>query len=45
MSSVSIHPAVPGTVVARRGAPIADLRTFPAQRLTARWVFASSCPR
>jgi hypothetical protein len=44
-SAVSIHPAVPGTVVARRGATIADARRFPAQRLTDRWVVASSCRR
>jgi hypothetical protein len=45
MSTVSIHPAVPGTVVARRGAAIADARQFPVQRLTDRWVLASSCRR
>src|SRR4051812_34911253 len=44
-SEVSIHPRVPGTVVARRGATIADPRRFPAQRLTDQWVLASSCPR
>ena len=43
MSQVSIDPAVPGTVVARRGATIADPRRFPAQRLTDKWVFATSC--
>ena len=45
MSQVSIDPAVPGTVVARRGATIADPRRFPAQRLTDKWVFATSCRR
>jgi hypothetical protein len=44
-SEVSIHPRVPGTVVARRGATIADPRRFPAQRLTDQWVLASSCRR
>jgi hypothetical protein len=42
---VSIVPAVPGTVVARRGATIADPRKFPAQRVTDQWVIASSCRR
>jgi hypothetical protein len=42
---VSIDVAVPGTVVARRGARIADPRKFPAQRLTDQWVIASSCRR
>jgi hypothetical protein len=42
---VSIHPRVPGTVVARRGASIADPRRFPGVRLTDRWVIASSCRR
>jgi hypothetical protein len=45
MSAVSIHPAVPGTVVARRGASIAESHRFPVKRRTARWVFASSCRR
>jgi hypothetical protein len=44
-SEVGIHPRVPGTVVARRGATIADRRRFPQQRLTARWVIASGCRR
>src|SRR4051812_21343661 len=44
-SDVSIHPRAPGTVVARRGARIADPRRFPAVRLTDQWVFASSCRR
>jgi hypothetical protein len=44
-STVSIHPRVPGTVVARRGASIADPRRFPHERLTDRWVIASSCRR
>ncbi|HZC29258.1 MAG TPA: hypothetical protein VE269_05915, partial [Gaiellaceae bacterium] len=42
---VSIRPRVPGTVVARRGATIADPRRFPAQHLTDQWVIASSCRR
>jgi hypothetical protein len=42
---VSIDVAPPGTVVARRGAAIADPRQFPAQRLTDQWVIASSCRR
>jgi len=44
-SAVGIHPAVPGTVVARRGATIADARRFPSRRVTDQWVFASSCRR
>jgi hypothetical protein len=44
-SEVSIYPRVPGTVVARRGASIADPRRFPDVRLTDRWVIASSCRR
>jgi len=44
-SVVSIHPRVPGTVVARRGATIADPRRFRVERLTDRWVIASSCRR
>jgi hypothetical protein len=44
-SAVSIQPRVPGTVVARRGATIADPRRFPQQRLTKHWAIAASCRR
>ena len=46
MSSVSIHPDVPGTVVAHRGAPIADPRAYPRPlATTGQWEIATSCRR
>jgi hypothetical protein len=44
-ATVSIHPAVPGTLVVRSGDRIADSRQFPNRRVTDQWVFASACRR
>jgi len=40
---VSLRARVPGTVVARRGSPLAGDRRFPTTTRTRRWVIASSC--
>jgi len=42
---IGIRARVPGTIVARRGSPLAAETRYPNRTITARWVIASSCPR